>query len=79
MLAAETADIHILMIRNKTDFIEDEPTVRPFINQLKELGAEVVEVSATMDPEGTVKTLEPLFRGKVTLLIGQPEWENRLF
>lgn len=30
-----------------------------------------MEVSATMDPEGTVKTLEPLFRGKVTLLIGQ--------
>ncbi|MFR1026278.1 MAG: ribosome small subunit-dependent GTPase A [Parasutterella sp.] len=71
MLAAETADIHILMIRNKTDFTEDEPEVRPFINQLKELGAEVVEVSATKDPEGTVKTLEPLFEGKVTLLIGQ--------
>ena len=71
MLAAETADIHILMIRNKTDFTKDEPEVRPFINQLKELGAEVVEVSATKDPEGTVKTLEPLFEGKVTLLIGQ--------
>lgn len=27
MLAAETADIHILMIRNKTDFTEDEPEV----------------------------------------------------
>lgn len=71
MLAAETADIHILMIRNKTDFTADEDLVRPFIEQLKELGAEVVEVSATTDPEGTVKKLEPLFRGKVTLLIGQ--------
>ena len=50
MLAAETADIHILMIRNKTDFTADEALVRPFIEQLKELGAEVVEVSATTGP-----------------------------
>lgn len=71
MLAAETADIPILIIRNKSDFTEDEAKVRPFITQLKKLGAYVVEVSATKDPEGCAKTLEPLFKGKVTLLIGQ--------
>lgn len=71
MLAAETADIPILIIRNKRDFTEDEASVRPFIDQLKKLGALVVEVSAKKDPENTIAVLEPLFKGKVTLLIGQ--------
>lgn len=79
MLAAETADIHILMIRNKTDFIEDEPTVRPFINQLKELGAEVVEVSATMTQRVRLRHSNRFLEAKWRFWSGNPEWENRLF
>ncbi|WP_251450079.1 ribosome small subunit-dependent GTPase A [Parasutterella muris] len=71
LLAAETADIPTVIIRNKCDYIQDEAAVRPFIDQLKELGAEVVEVSATKDPGKTREILEPIFRDKITLLIGQ--------
>ncbi len=71
MLAAETADIPLLIIRNKTDLSGDEADVRPFIDQLKELGAVVVETSAEAEPARTEETLKPLFEDKITLLIGQ--------
>ncbi len=71
MLAAETADISLIVIRNKTDYAEDEPAVRPFIDQLKNLGVKVVETSVTHDPQGTKTILQPLFEHKVTLLMGQ--------
>lgn len=71
ILAAHAADIPMLIIRNKKDFIDDNETVKPFIEQLKELGAKVVEVSATNQPQETEDILKPLFADKVTLLIGQ--------
>lgn len=43
LLAAETADIPTVIIRNKCDYTQDEAAVRPFIDQLKELGAEVLK------------------------------------
>ena len=71
ILAAETADIPMLIIRNKTDVIEDDNQVRPFIEQLKELGCSIVEVSATAHPKETEEKLIPLFEHRITLLIGQ--------
>ena len=71
ILAAETADIPMLIIRNKTDIIEDDNQVRPFIEQLKELGCSIVEVSATAHPKETEEKLIPLFEHRITLLIGQ--------
>ncbi len=71
LLACETADIPVLVIRNKTDIQEADNSVEEFVGQLRELGAEVVQVSATARPEDTEKTLVPLFENKVTLLIGQ--------
>lgn len=71
MLAAETASIDTLIIRNKTDITEDEQAVSQFVQQLRELEATVVEVSATTEPQQAKMTLEPLFKGKITLLIGQ--------
>lgn len=70
-MAAETADIPLFVIRNKTDISEDEEMVRPFIDQLKSLGVEVIEISATQNPEQTEKIISPIFQDKVTLLIGQ--------
>ena len=71
ILAAETADSPMLIIRNKTDIIEDDNQVRPFIEQLKELGCSIVEVSATAHPKETEEKLIPLFEHRITLLIGQ--------
>ena len=71
LLAAETANIPMLLIRNKCELTEDEKEVRPFIEQLKELGCSVIEVSATVHPEETEEKLTPLFEHKITLLIGQ--------
>ncbi|WP_290374051.1 ribosome small subunit-dependent GTPase A [Turicimonas muris] len=71
ILAAETANIPMLIIRNKTDITEDDNQVRPFIDQLKELGCSIVEVSATAYPKETEEKLFPLFEHCITLLIGQ--------
>ncbi|MBQ8828639.1 MAG: ribosome small subunit-dependent GTPase A [Burkholderiaceae bacterium] len=71
ILASETANIPIIIIRNKCDFTEDEPEVRPFIQHLQNLGIEVIEVSAVNNPQETEKILQPIFEHKVTLLIGQ--------
>ncbi|MBS4767968.1 ribosome small subunit-dependent GTPase A [Turicimonas muris] len=71
ILAAETANIPMLIIRNKTDITEDDNQVRPFIDQLKELGCSIVEVSATAYPKETEQKLFPLFEHRITLLIGQ--------
>lgn len=71
ILAAETANIPMLIIRNKTDITEDDNQVRPFIDQLKELGCSIVEVSATAYPKETEEKLFPLFEHRITLLIGQ--------
>lgn len=71
ILAAETADLPMLIIRNKTDIVEDDNQVRPFIEQLKELGCSIVEVSATAHPKETEEKLIPLFEHRITLLIGQ--------
>ncbi len=71
ILAAETANIPMLIIRNKTDITEDDNQVRPFIDQLKELGCSIIEVSATAYPKETEEKLFPLFEHRITLLIGQ--------
>lgn len=71
ILAAETANIPMLIIRNKSDITEDDNQVRPFIDQLKELGCSIVEVSATAYPKETEQKLFPLFEHRITLLIGQ--------
>lgn len=71
ILAAETANIPMLIIRNKSDITEDDNQVRPFIDQLKELGCSIVEVSATAYPKETEEKLFPLFEHRITLLIGQ--------
>lgn len=71
ILAAETANIPMLIIRNKTDITEDDNQVRPFIDQLKDLGCSIVEVSATAYPKETEEKLFPLFEHRITLLIGQ--------
>lgn len=71
ILAAETANIPMLIIRNKSDITEDDNQVRPFIDQLKELGCSIIEVSATAYPKETEQKLFPLFEHRITLLIGQ--------
>jgi ribosome biogenesis GTPase len=71
ILAAKEAGIEIRLIRNKTDYSEDAPVIRPFIDELKHLGHDVTEVSATTEAEKTREILTPIFDHRSTLLIGQ--------
>ncbi len=43
ILAAETANIPMLIIRNKSDITEDDNQVRPFIDQLKDWDAQLLK------------------------------------
>lgn len=71
LLASETADIPALVIRNKTDLQEDEEDVRPFIEELRQLGARVIEISVKKNHDQTKSLLSEHFKDKITLLIGQ--------
>lgn len=71
LLAAQSSGINCLLIRNKTDLAEDESVIRPAINQLKELGSTVIEISATTEAEKAREALKPYFVERVSLLIGQ--------
>lgn len=71
LLAASKAGIEPLVIRNKTDIAEGaDETVRA-LALLSSLGCRTASVSAGNDPEKALGTLEPLFHGRRTLLIGQ--------
>lgn len=71
LLAAHQADLPALVIRNKKDLLDEAETADDAVALLREIGHDVVEVSAVADPEGTVATLKPRFEGKATLLVGQ--------
>lgn len=71
ILAAKTAGINCLLIRNKTDITEDAEAIKPVVKQLQDLGSTVLEVSATEEPEKTRDKLTPYFSNTISLLIGQ--------
>lgn len=71
LLAAHQAKIPAIVIRNKKDLTDEAEIAQEAIDLLRSIGCEVLEVSATTDPEATKRTLLPYLENKATLFVGQ--------
>lgn len=71
IVAAQAADIPILVIRNKSDLSDKAQEAEAFLASLQALGVRTLNVSALSDPEGTRKVLSETFAGERVLLMGQ--------
>jgi ribosome biogenesis GTPase len=71
LVAAEAAGVRARLILNKIDVEEALPRTRERLKVYTAMGYEVVEVSATAQPEATVAALAPLLAGESSILIGQ--------
>ena len=71
VVAAKTAGINIMAIRNKTDLVEGKEVADRFAEDLEfRDGCPTVSISAA-NSNVTLTQLSPLFSGKTVLLIGQ--------
>jgi ribosome biogenesis GTPase len=71
LVAAEAAGIHVRLLLNKVDVADALPRARERLQVYAAMGYEVLEVSATGQPEQTGATLAPLLQGHSSILIGQ--------
>ncbi|MTW09413.1 ribosome small subunit-dependent GTPase A [Pseudoduganella eburnea] len=71
LVAAEAAGIHVRLLLNKVDVTEMLEHARKRLQVYSSMGYEVLEVSATGQPEQTGATLAPLLQGHSSILIGQ--------
>lgn len=71
LVAAEAAGIHVRLLLNKVDVAEMLEHARKRLLVYSSMGYEVLEVSATGQPEQTGATLAPLLQGHSSILIGQ--------
>ena len=71
LIAAEAEDIEVHLILNKVDVPDQLEKTRERVGFYASLGYPVHEVSATADPEGALKLLSALVKGKTAILIGQ--------
>lgn len=71
LIAAESVDIEVHLILNKTDVTASLPKARERLAIYAKLGYPIHEVSATAQPEDTVALLAPLMTNHSTILIGQ--------
>ena len=71
IVAAQAADIPVLVIRNKSDLSDKAQEAEAFLASLQALGVRTLNVSALSDPEGTRKVLSETFAGERVLLMGQ--------
>ncbi len=71
VVAAKTAGIDVMAIRNKADLAEGREAADQFARELNDRdGCPAIALTA-QDTEATITTLAPLFAGKTVLLIGQ--------
>jgi len=71
LVAAEAAGIHVRLLLNKVDVTDMLEHARKRLQVYSSMGYEVLEVSATAQPEQTGATLAPLLQGRSSILIGQ--------
>jgi ribosome biogenesis GTPase len=71
IIAAKTAGIPCLAIRNKTDLPDEGGAAERFLSELQSIGEQTVSVCAQGDAQMLRAQLLPHFSGKTTLLIGQ--------
>ena len=71
LLAAHTAGIKPIIIRNKTDLTEGAEEAQAFLDELTALGYETHRLSATESTAETIAELDSIFNGQRSLLVGQ--------
>ncbi|MCE3263556.1 MAG: rsgA [Pseudoduganella sp.] len=71
LVAAEAAGIHVRLLLNKVDVTDMLEHARKRLLVYSAMGYEVIEVSATAQPEHAGATLAPLLQGHSSILIGQ--------
>ncbi|MCG5030508.1 ribosome small subunit-dependent GTPase A [Mesosutterella sp. OilRF-GAM-744-9] len=71
LLAAGKAGIEAIAVRNKSDLQEGAPEADEALALLSRLGVRTISVSARVRPVEARGLLEPLLRGRRTLLVGQ--------
>ena len=70
LTGAWAVDIEPVIVLNKTDITDGLQTARDKLKPYKDLGVNIIEVSA-LDADTVQKTLAPLLTHKTTLLLGQ--------
>ncbi len=71
VIAAKTAGIDVVVIRNKTDLSEGAEQAAAFLDRLTAMGETTLSMSAQADPEAAVAAIAPLVQGKTCLFVGQ--------
>lgn len=71
LLAAHQAQVHPIVLRNKTDLTEGSLEAQNFLVDLKNMGYETYELSALSCSDETMALLNHLFDGHQSLLVGQ--------
>ena len=64
IVAAQAADIPVLVIRNKADLADKAKEAEDFLSSLQVLGVHTLSVSALSDPENARKLLSKKFAGE---------------
>lgn len=71
LLAARAAGIEATVLRNKADLAEGAEAAEVALDDLRRLGWSTANVSARFDPQRATEVLEPIVRGRRSLLVGQ--------
>ncbi len=71
LLAAHKASVKPIIIRNKTDLIEDAKEASDFLLRMADLGYETYSISAEKADSDTLGVLNTLFHQHQSLLVGQ--------
>lgn len=71
VIAAKTAGIDVLIIRNKTDLTDGAQAAADFVQRLADMGETTLSISAQTAPEAAVAAVAPYVQGKTCLFVGQ--------
>lgn len=71
LVAARTADIEGIVVRNKTDLEDGAEAAQAALGQIGRLGWRTAAVSARSGPDETLATLRQITQGLSSLLVGQ--------
>ncbi len=71
LLAARTAGIEALVIRNKTDLAEGAEAAQAVLEEIRALGWRTLATSVRNDAAQAIAELTPLTQGRHSLLVGQ--------
>ena len=77
LVAAEAAGIQVRLLLNKVDVEPELERARERLKVYSAMGYEVIELSATAQPEQACAILAPLMQGHSSILIGQSGMGDR--